>query len=238
MFFVLKQTALSPAANMAWDDALLESIAVLGRPVLRLYSWSEPAATFGYSQHIADIEKLTALRPLIRRPTGGGLVPHDADWTYSLTVPPAHDWYSLRATESYRRMHEWIQSAFDAIRVPAELSLLRRIEASGQCFVGNEQFDLLVEGRKLAGAAQRRTRGGLLIQGSIQPPAGADRAAFESELLKKAADWLQASSSDAAGPTQSTGALWINLPPSADLIRHVAELAREKYSSVEFNRRR
>ena len=58
--------------NMALDEALLESVARLGAPVLRFYGWSQPAATFGYFQHFAEIERTTLLRPLIRRPTGGG----------------------------------------------------------------------------------------------------------------------------------------------------------------------
>ena len=60
---------------MALDEALLTHVAGLGRPVLRFYGWTEPAATFGYFQHHAEIAPATRLRPPIRRPTGGGLVP-------------------------------------------------------------------------------------------------------------------------------------------------------------------
>ncbi len=97
---------------MALDEALLEAASRLGGPVLRFYGWTEPAATFGYFQRYVDVERATLLRPLIRRPTGGGIVPHDADWTYSLAFPPGHDWHRLKAEESYRRVHEWIQGAF------------------------------------------------------------------------------------------------------------------------------
>ena len=158
------------AFNMALDHALLEHAPRLGRPVLRFYGWTEPAASFGYFQKIAEVEKATALRPLVRRPTGGGLVPHDADWTYSLVFPPAHGWYLLKAEASYARVHQWIQSAFAALDAPTELAACCRKEIPGQCFAGHEKFDLLWLGRKIAGAAQRRTRTGLLIQGSVQPP--------------------------------------------------------------------
>src|SRR5688572_19261935 len=102
---------------MAWDETLLENCAFFQTPILRFYSWSEPAATFGYSQHYQNIEAATLLRPLIRRPTGGGLVPHDFDWTYSLAVAPQHWWYQLSARESYRKIHLWIQEAFASIGV-------------------------------------------------------------------------------------------------------------------------
>src|SRR5881396_2547548 len=97
---------------MAVDDILLERAGALGQPLLRFYSWREAAASFGYSQRYVEIAQITPLRPLVRRPTGGGLVPHDADWTYSLVFPPGHWWYGSRATESYQRVHEWIRGAF------------------------------------------------------------------------------------------------------------------------------
>ena len=154
--------------NMAFDEVLLEFAIASGRPTLRFYGWTQRAASFGYFQRYTEVERLTLLRPLIRRPTGGGLVPHDADWTYSLVFPPTHWWYALRATESYERVHQWIRDAFAKLDVATELSPARRKEIPGQCFAGAERFDVLWHGRKIAGAAQRRNRHGLLIQGSVQ----------------------------------------------------------------------
>lgn len=209
---------------MAWDEALLLESSLINAPVLRLYSWSEPAATFGYFQRYGDVEQMTSLRPLIRRPTGGGLVPHDADWTYSLTIPPHHFWYELHAVESYKRIHEWIRGAFTQVGLGTELSPVARKEAPGQCFIGAEQFDLLASNRKIAGAAQRRTRAGLLIQGSIQPPPKADRSTFEHAFLDVAVkDW---------------GVEWKPLAPEATLLHHVRELAENKYSRDNHNRKK
>ncbi len=167
---LLQEGKQSASYNMALDEALLECAPDLGRPVLRFYGWLETAASFGYAQKYAEIERWTMLRPLVRRPTGGGLVPHDADWTYSVIFPPGHSWYRLKAVESYRRVHEWIRDAFADIKISTSLAPASQKEIPGQCFVGMEKYDVIWHGRKIAGAAQRRTRAGLLIQGSIQPP--------------------------------------------------------------------
>src|SRR5437763_8894182 len=155
---------------MALDEALLEAMPRIHMPVLRFYGWKEKAASFGYFQKYGAVEQMTLLRPLVRRPTAGGLVPHDADWTYSLAFPTNDQWYSFSATESYRRVHEWIQAAFAAVQVRTELAPCCHKAEAGQCFAGYEKFDLLWQGRKIAGAAQRRRRDGLLVQGSVQPP--------------------------------------------------------------------
>ncbi len=93
-WFLLNSGKCDAASNMALDEALLEAMTRLQKPVLRFYGWTEPAATFGYFQKFSDVEQATPLRPLIRRPTGGGIVPHDADWTYSFAQGggklPAH----------------------------------------------------------------------------------------------------------------------------------------------------
>jgi lipoate-protein ligase A len=80
------------AFNMALDEALLGAMPRLQKPVLRFYGWTEPAASFGYFQKFSEVERATHLRPLVRRPTGGGTVPHDADWTYSMAIPPGSEW--------------------------------------------------------------------------------------------------------------------------------------------------
>ena len=223
-WLLLNHRPQPPAENMAWDEALLESAPRLGRPVLRFYGWAAPAATFGFFQRFAEVELLTPLRPLIRRPTGGGLVPHDADWTYSVVVPAGDPWYSLRAVASYQRVHEWIRAAFGEVALTTQLSPSGRAGMPGQCFVGAEQFDVLLGERKIAGAAQRRTRTGLLIQGTIQPPAGAERSRFEAAML--------------AVGIRTWRTDWVEMEPDEALSRRVDQLAREKYSRNEFNRRR
>jgi lipoate-protein ligase A len=210
---------------MAMDEALLESMARLGRPVLRCYGWTEPAATFGYFQKYAEVERTTLLRPLIRRPTGGGIVPHDADWTYSLAFPPGHEWHSLKAEASYRRIHEWIRRAFVKLKVATELAPCCRKTGPGQCFVGHEKSDLLWNGKKIAGAAQRRNKLGLLIQGSVQPP----------PLSLTRAGWQQAMSE--VGQVE-WGIEWLDFQPDPELSEQVDSLVRQKYSQPEFITRR
>ena len=210
---------------MALDEALLEAVSGLGEPVLRFYGWTEPAATFGYFQKYAEVERATRLRPLVRRPTGGGIVPHDADWTYSLVFPPGHEWYALRAEASYRRVHEWIRHAFGRLGVATELAPCAHPAGPGQCFVGYEKSDLLWRGKKIAGAAQRRNRLGLLIQGSVQPAAG----------LSARADWEKAM--DEVGRAEF-GITWANFTPDPELRRRAESLARQKYSLAAFQTRR
>ncbi len=224
-WYLLQSGRCDAAFNMAWDEALLHDAPCLGRPVLRFYSWTAPAASFGYFQKYVQIEQITALRPLVRRPTGGGLVPHDADWTYSLTFPPTHDWYRLVATESYRRVHEWIRAAFTRLGVSAELAAVCRKTLPGQCFQGHERYDLLWRGQKIAGAAQRRTRDGLLIQGSVQP----------QRLSLARADWEQAMC-EAARSEQDVQ--WVVFQPDAPLLESVQSLIRQKYSQTSYNRKR
>ena len=234
---------------MALDEALLENVSRLGKPVLRFYGWTEPAATFGYFQRFAEVERATLLRPLIRRPTGGGIVPHDSDWTYSFVVPPNHEWHLLKAEESYRRIHEWIQSAFANLKIETELApcckkavqvgrsrgdethsekISQRLLASSptsQCFAGHEKFDLLWHGKKIAGAAQRRNKSGLLIQGSVQPPPiSIARAGWENAMRAVASEKWKVE--------------WAEFLPDENLRARASELTRQKYSQMSYNQKR
>jgi lipoate-protein ligase A len=224
-WFVLDSGAGPPDFNMAFDEALLEAATQLRQPLLRFYGWTEPAASFGYFQKFAEVSNWTQLRPLIRRPTGGGLVPHDSDWTYSLVFPPGHWWYSMKARESYRRVHEWIRDTFGLLNIMTKLSPVRREEAPGQCFIGAEQFDLLWHGKKIAGAAQRRNRQGLLIQGSVQPP----------PIDLKRTRWQEAMREAGQARLNIT---WQILTPEAAVKERVADLIRKKYSRPTYNERR
>jgi len=224
-WYLLDSGPGDPAWNMAVDEWLIEAMARLDRPVLRFYGWTEPAASFGYFQRYAEVERLTALRPLVRRPTGGGIVPHDADWTYSLAFPPSAPWYHLTALESYRQVHAWLGAAFASLGILTTLAPAPLKAAPGQCFVGYEQFDLLCRGRKIAGAAQRRTRTGLLIQGSVQPPPAAPPRR----------EWQRAVCAQAAA---FGGGGWSPFPADAQFQAETRQLALSKYAQERYNRKR
>lgn len=211
--------------NMALDEALMTLAPQLAQPVLRFYGWTERAASFGYSQRYSDIERLTLLRPLVRRPTGGGLVPHDADWTYSVAFPAGHFWYELAAVESYKRVHEWIRDAFARMGVTATLAPCAKKEAPGQCFIGAEKSDVLWHGRKIAGAAQRRTHQGLLIQGSVQPPPiSLSRKVWQDAMFEVAREQFEID--------------WAPLPQKPLLEEAACKLCQAKYSQASFNQKR
>ena len=214
----------APDFNMALDEALLESMPRLHCPVLRFYGWTQPAASFGYFQRYTQVETLTKLRPLVRRPTAGGIVPHDADWTYSLAFPIESEWYSFTARESYRRVHVWIQAALARIGTHTQLALESKAGA-GQCFVGFEQSDLLFKGTKMAGAAQRRRRDGLLIQGSVQPPPGAPPRSRWHEAMRQVSH-------------EMNSVEWQLFQPAPELLSRAQLLAETKYSQASYNRKR
>jgi lipoate-protein ligase A len=223
-WLLLNSGKCDAAFNMALDEALLENISQLGKPVLRFYGWTEPAATFGYFQKFSEVERATLLRPLIRRPTGGGIVPHDSDWTYSFVVPPNHEWHSLKAIENYRRIHEWIQSAFAKLKIETELAPNCKKSLPGECFAGYEKFDLLWHGKKIAGAAQRRNKSGLLIQGSVQPPVSLAWTDWKNAMLAVAREKFRAG--------------WSEFLPDEKLRARAGVLAGEKFSKDSFNQKR
>ena len=224
-WLLLNSGKCAAAFNMALDEALLENVSRLGRPVLRFYCWTEPAATFGYFQKFSEVERATHLRPLIRRPTGGGIVPHDADWTYSFIAPPNHEWYSLKAIESYRRIHEWIRNAFAKLKIETELAPDCKISLPRECFAGHEKFDLLRHGKKIAGAAQRRNKFGLLIQGSVQPPPiKMARTDWENTMREVAHEQFQVE--------------WREFSPDEKLLSRAGKFALEKYSQAGYNQKR
>ncbi len=148
---------------MAVDEALLREVR---QPVLRLYEWNVPAVSLGYFQP-AD---LAGERPFIRRYTGGGLVDHAHDITYTVVLPRAHPWMELSAPDSYCMVHRGVQAALAACKIESDLTPEASTAESESCFAKPVRFDVMTAGHKVSGAAQRRTREGLLHQGSILLP--------------------------------------------------------------------
>jgi lipoate-protein ligase A len=186
---VLPARTGSAAENMARDFLLLQRWPA-GAPDaarFRHYEWRSPAFTFGYSQKIAFVRSQLPQGErwdLCRRPTGGGIVDHREDWTYALVIPRAHPLEQVRARESYRTVHECLAQALNALGVNAALQAESKAEDEklpGVCFERAEVHDVVMaDGRKVAGAAQKRSKHGLLLQGSIWRPAAGREIDWEN----------------------------------------------------------
>ena len=155
----------SAAVNMAVDEALLRRTRV---PILRVYGWRRAAITFGYFEKWAPLFAEFPDRELIRRWTGGGVVHHGRDWTYSLIVPRGDPFARLPAAETYRLIHLALGEALRAAGYEPAVAPQAAPRTSAACFENPARYDLLVGADKIAGAAQRRSRFGLLHQGSVQ----------------------------------------------------------------------
>ena len=172
-------TPHSAAMNMAIDEALLEYTAV---PLIRFYRWQFPALSFGYFGRFTDVAGYQCERDLVRRWTGGGIVFHGEDLTYSLVIPSGDTAFAESSTWIYERVHHALCDALSetgqpavvvpsADRVPGSAMVATRTGISDGgygCFANPVRADVMIDGRKIAGAAQRRIRRGLLQQGSIQ----------------------------------------------------------------------
>jgi lipoate-protein ligase A len=185
------------AENMALDFLLLQRYPVPEVARFRHYEWRTQAFTFGLSQAMGYIQaNLPAGETfdLCRRPTGGGLVDHRNDWTYGLVIPRAHALFDAPATQAYRDVHAALAAAMQALGQPVALQDKRHPTEEGPtiCFERPELHDVLntATGSKIAGAAMKRNKHGLLLQGSIEKSrVGAidwDRFQdhFEAELAK------------------------------------------------------
>jgi lipoate-protein ligase A len=174
----VQSPAGSAAFNMALDEALLLTAAKRGRPLLRVYSWQGPSVSIGYFQKFPVA--LAGRYAVVRRPTGGGLVYHgeSVDTTYTVIVPPDHSLYAMSTAQSYRAIHKAVALALELVGcvtprdvavasdAPAEVSGPTKTR-SYECFQRPVAGDVVFDGRKLAGGAQRRNKLGMLHQGSI-----------------------------------------------------------------------
>lgn len=153
---------------MAVDEWLLEAATA---PVLRVYRWSGAWASLGYFGKIATAREAFSEVQWVRRWTGGGMVDHRADWTYTIVAPHDEPLAKLRGAESYRILHQALMDTLIAGGISARLSSGTEETGGALCFENPVSYDLLgADGRKLAGAGQRRTRQGLLHQGSVAAP--------------------------------------------------------------------
>jgi lipoate-protein ligase A len=159
---VIDELPHEASLNMAIDEVLLRHAHM---PLLRLYRWARPAISFGYFGVASQILPQCGARDAVRRWTGGGVVWHGEDLTYSIVVPRAAEFFRMRPLASYAAIHRCLGALIPGAVVQDAPDVA---EKNGFCFVAPVQNDLTHHGRKIGGGAQRRTAVGLLHQGSVQ----------------------------------------------------------------------
>jgi lipoate-protein ligase A len=167
--------------SMAVDEWLLETSTT---PVLRVYRWLGEWGSVGYFGSLAAAMSLFPGISWVRRWTGGGTVDHRTDWTYTVIAPVAEALAGCRGAESYRILHAALAASLVEEGIDARLSTGTEETGATLCFENPVSHDLVGPGGlKLAGAGQRRTRSGLLHQGSVAAPANPSISTKRAELF-------------------------------------------------------
>lgn len=161
------------SSNMEVDEALLKGLMTRPEALLHFYEWLNPSATFGYFIDPYTYLRKEAAIDLAKRPTGGGVIFHLTDLAFSVLIPANHPRFSLNTLENYRYINERVACALKLFNNAIEPSLLLQNPQAtspaccGFCMAKPTIYDVMIDGKKVAGGAQRRTRHGFLHQGSI-----------------------------------------------------------------------
>lgn len=160
--------------NMAVDDALLAGPANAGEYTLRFYRWLRPTVSIGYAQEwqsgfVSGIARRHGMA-LVRRRTGGRSVLHAGELTYSVVGDAETGAFAGGIQATYAAIAEGLVAGFARLGVDAQIvrSRGRRARSEpGACFASRALNELVVDGAKLVGSAQRRAGGRVLQHGSI-----------------------------------------------------------------------
>lgn len=216
-----------PVRNMAVDSALLDAPAD-AMPVLRFYQWSRPSISIGYFQSVEktvrDHHCADQMMPVVRRPTGGGMVRHGADLTMSLSLPESHARFAGGVSDSYRAVHAVILNALEPLFKGLAFTncaspLSGRGKGDRVCFEEPVSCDIEWRGNKAVGSSQRRKNGRLLHQTSIQLPG--DVAGMSLRISRAFEEnWSITLQHDSLSPVE---------------LKAVSTIEGEPYSSVEWH---
>lgn len=173
---IITHGKLSPAENMAIDESILINVSQgKSLPVLRFYDWEPASVSGGFNQ---DVEKEINLKKVqeygfgfVRRPTGGRMVLHRDEVTYSV-ISDLSGFLSGNITETYSKISEAIAAGLVALGINAEferntLSVEHQRQQGNPCFGSASKYEIKCNNKKLVGSAQVRKENTLLQHGSI-----------------------------------------------------------------------
>lgn len=179
---------------MAIDEALFESLTLdpAQRPILRFYTWEKPAVTAGVFQDVSELSRRLRSKEksieVIRRLTGGGMVLHGKDLTFSLILRLPNPWMAGDVKDSYLKINDALRTGLASHYPGLDFADCRTVPSgradSGDrvCFEKPSCYDLLWSGKKVLGASQRRKDGALLHQSTIF--LSGEPAELQKDILK------------------------------------------------------
>jgi len=179
MRFINEKSVRTGVQNMALDLSILHSVAGnKSIPTLRIYTWAPSAVTIGYFQKLETEtdEKYCAEHgvDIIRRITGGGAVFHEAEITYSITLPLSDEQVPESILDSYAKIL---------------LPIINALQSTGINATHSPINDIIADGKKISGSAQTRRNGVLLQHGTILLSMNKEKAFSCLKVpLKKIAD--------------------------------------------------
>ena len=164
--------------NMAMDEALLALFDPdTSPPVFRLYGWEPAAFSIGRFQDADTTLDLRKCRDsgveAVRRMTAGGIIYHADEITYSIVCARKHIHGARSVKESFRKLCGFLLLTYRRLGLDAGFAVDKNRSATGLgqrtplCFAGREEYDIVIDGRKIGGNAQRRTKGVIFQHGSI-----------------------------------------------------------------------
>ncbi|MFZ5907779.1 MAG: lipoate--protein ligase family protein [Nitrospirota bacterium] len=187
----LDNGANSASYNMALDEAIAIAVSrELVPPTLRLYSWDKPSVTLGYFQRSSTVDVAYCAQrdiPVVRRSTGGRGILHGDEITYSFSAKTDLGMFACNLFDSYEKISKAFSLAFERIGIITETKLRRQPSGETEpgnrlrtplCFHSISYGEILYQGKKIIGSAQRRWQDGLLQQGSIPARIAYDEAAL------------------------------------------------------------
>jgi lipoate-protein ligase A len=194
----IESEAADGATNMAIDQALLENTETIHRPAMRVYGWFPYCISLGYHQSEDDIDFDLCRKKhidVVRRPTGGRAVFHAEEVTYAVIVPQSASIFQQSITAVYNLISLGLLTGIKKLGVPANFEK-RPIDlhdhykkvVSISCFSASARHEVVVDGKKLIGSAQRRLPGKILQHGSIL--LGSAHLTLP-ELIKKSDDQIR-----------------------------------------------
>jgi len=161
---------------MALDKDIFLRYLEDGIPVLRVYSWEAPSITYGIAQNAeGEIDLKQCSRDgvqIAQRITGGGILFHDNEITYSLVCSKEDIGEAKDVFVSYRQICSFLLYFYKSLGLEASFAWERgdfkhKSFPHQLCSASHEKFDIVIGARKIGGNAQKRRRQVIFQHGSI-----------------------------------------------------------------------